>query len=136
MSKQQRFGLVALGAKGRLVLPDAVRRELDLHSGDYLLVERTERGSIELVPADVVPRDQRWFAHPEMQQRIAEAEASIEAGATREVRSVEEAQAYLDSLKGRNDALSADEVDASAASTEESRPRRRKITRPRKRNPG
>ncbi|MHB1222642.1 MAG: AbrB/MazE/SpoVT family DNA-binding domain-containing protein [Gemmatimonadaceae bacterium] len=131
MSKQQTFGLVALGDKGRIVLPDAVRRQLDLHPGDYLLVERTERGAIELVPADVVPRDQRWFAHPEMQQRIAEAEASIEAGDTTKVRSVEEAQAYLDSLKGRGEAPATGDVGVHGSS-KAGRVKRSKGARPRK----
>jgi hypothetical protein len=47
----------------------------------------------------MTPDDQRWFHHPEMQARIAEAEADIREGRTWRTETLEEAQALLDSFK-------------------------------------
>jgi hypothetical protein len=47
-----------------------------------------------------VPADQLWFHHPEMQARIAEAEADFREGRSTRTETPEEAQAFLDSLKG------------------------------------
>jgi hypothetical protein len=43
--------------------------------------------------------DQRWFHHPEMQARIARAEADFRQGRCTVSDSPEEAQQFLDSLK-------------------------------------
>lgn len=45
-----------------------------------------------------------WFRHPEMQARVAEAEADFREGRFVETATPEEAQAYLDSLKLPEDA--------------------------------
>jgi hypothetical protein len=55
--------------------------------------------SFAVVSADLVPVDQIWFYHPDMQTRVSEAEDDVAAGRTTTVRSAEEAQAHLDSLK-------------------------------------
>lgn len=49
----------------------------------------------------MTPDDQRWFQHPEMQARIAEAEAEADLREGRITRTAtpEEAQTLLDSLK-------------------------------------
>ena len=47
----------------------------------------------------MTPDDQRWFHHPEMQARIAEAEADLREGRVTRTETPEEAQALLDSLK-------------------------------------
>jgi bifunctional DNA-binding transcriptional regulator/antitoxin component of YhaV-PrlF toxin-antitoxin module len=87
--------------RGRGTFPEEVRRELGLGSEDANLVilERTERGTFELVPAALVPKDQLWFHHPEVQARVAEAEADFREGRFTRTETPEEAQAYLDSLK-------------------------------------
>ena len=87
--------------RGRGTFPEEVRRELGLGSTDTNLVilERTDRGTFELVPAALVPKDQLWFHHPEVQARIAEAEADFRDGRATRTDTPEEAQAYLDSLK-------------------------------------
>jgi AbrB family looped-hinge helix DNA binding protein len=72
--------VISLDKKGRTTLPEDVRAELGLKAGDFLILEKTERGTYELVPASLVPNDQLWFHHPEMQRRIREAEASIASG--------------------------------------------------------
>jgi hypothetical protein len=56
---------------------------------------------VELVPAALIPKDQLWFYHPEMRQRIRRAESSLAAGRVTKTRTVEEAQTFLDSLKKR-----------------------------------
>jgi hypothetical protein len=53
------------------------------------------------VPAALVPRDQLWFHHPEMQRRIRKAEADLAEGRTRMTRTVGEAQTLLDGFKAR-----------------------------------
>jgi len=50
--------------RGRGTLPEEVRRGLGIGTEDTTLVilEKTERGTYELVPASLVPNDQLWFA--------------------------------------------------------------------------
>lgn len=95
------ISFMTIDAKGRATLPEEVRRELGLEGGDFLLLEKTERGTFELVPATLIPRDQLWFHHPEMQARIAEAEADLREGRVSRTETPEEAQALLDSLKSK-----------------------------------
>ena len=90
---------LTLDGKGRATLPEEVRASLGLGPGDFVLLERTDRGTYELVPAALVPRDQLWFHHPEMQLRVRKAEADLGAGRTKVTHSAEEAQALLDSFK-------------------------------------
>jgi hypothetical protein len=87
---------------GRGTFPEQVRRDLglDLDDANLLLLEKTERGTYEIVPATLIPRDQMWFRHPEMQARVAEAEADFRDGRFRRTETPDRAQAYLDSLKG------------------------------------
>jgi AbrB family looped-hinge helix DNA binding protein len=92
---------LSLDGKGRATLPEEVRTSLGLRAGDFVLLERTERGTYELVPAALVPRDQLWFHHPEMRERIQRSEDDIAAGRVTTTRSEEEAKAFLDGLKRR-----------------------------------
>jgi len=92
---------LSVDRKGRATLPEEVRASLGLRPGDFVLLEKTERGTYELVPAALVPRDQLWFHHPEMQQRIRKAEADLAEGRTRVTHSPEAAKALLDSFKGK-----------------------------------
>ncbi len=92
---------LSVDPKGRATLPEAVRAALGLRAGDFVILERTERGAYELVPAALVPRDQLWFHHPEMQRRIQKAEADIAEGRTTLTRTRAAAQAELDRHKAR-----------------------------------
>ena len=74
---------LTLDQKGRATLPEEVRDALGLRGGDLLLLERTERGTFELVPAALVPRDQLWFHHPAMQKRVRQ--AAMDARLTKRV---------------------------------------------------
>lgn len=76
---------LTLDKKGRTTLPEEIREDLGVGPGDLVLLERTERGTFELVPAELVPRDQLWFQHPEMQARIHVAEEDIQSGRTQRV---------------------------------------------------
>lgn len=92
---------VTLDPKGRATLPEDVRRALGVHSGDVILLERTDRGTFELVPAALVPKDQLWFHHPEMRRRVSQAEADLSEGRETRTRTPRAAQAFLDRLKKR-----------------------------------
>jgi bifunctional DNA-binding transcriptional regulator/antitoxin component of YhaV-PrlF toxin-antitoxin module len=94
-----RTSFLTLDPKGRTTLPDEVRSALRVGPGDFILLERTERGTFELVPATLVPNDQLWFHHPEMQMRVARAERDFVEGRSTRSQTPEEAQALLDSLK-------------------------------------
>ncbi len=74
---------LTLDKKGRATLPEEVREALGVGPGDFLLLERTAAGGYELVAAELLPREQQWFYHPEMQQRVNAAEAEIRSGAAR-----------------------------------------------------
>lgn len=90
---------LSVDSKGRATLPESVRASLGLRPGDFLLLEKTERGTYELVPAALVPRDQLWFHHPEMQKRIRQAEAQIASGRVTQTRGAKGAQKLLTGLK-------------------------------------
>jgi AbrB family looped-hinge helix DNA binding protein len=92
---------LSVDQKGRATLPEEVRASLGLRPGDFVLLEKTERGTYELLPAALVPRDQLWFHHPEVQRRVRKAEADVSEGRTTVTRTVAEAQALLDRHKGR-----------------------------------
>jgi AbrB family looped-hinge helix DNA binding protein len=90
---------LTLDKKGRTTLPEEVRSALGIKEGDLILLERTARGTFELIPATLVPNDQLWFHHPEMQERIAQAESDFVEGRSTRTGTPEEAQAFLDRLK-------------------------------------
>jgi AbrB family looped-hinge helix DNA binding protein len=90
---------LTLDRKGRTTLPEEVREALGVGAGDFILLERTDRGTFELVPATLVPNDQLWFHHPEMQARIARAEEDFAQGRSTRTETPEQAQAFLDGLK-------------------------------------
>jgi AbrB family looped-hinge helix DNA binding protein len=92
---------VTLDKKGRATLPEEVRTALGVRAGDLIILERTERGTFELVPAALIPKDQLWFFHPEMQARIRRAEADFRSGRGAITRNPEEARTLLDGLKRR-----------------------------------
>ncbi len=95
----RRATYLTLDTKGRTTLPEEVREELGIGPGDFILLDRTERGTYELVPAALVPKDQLWFYHPEVQARIAEAEEDLRAGRYVTLQTPEATRTYLDSLK-------------------------------------
>jgi AbrB family looped-hinge helix DNA binding protein len=91
--------LLTLDRRGRITLPQEVREALGVGAGDFIRLERTDRGTFELVPATLVPNDQLWFHHPEMQGRVAQAEEDFAQGRSTRTETPEQAQAFLDGLK-------------------------------------
>ncbi len=96
------MAILAVDKRGRSTLPESVRRDLGIGDKDtnFVILEKTDRGTYELVPAAVVPKDQLWFHHPDMERRVGEAEADFREGRSASTSTLEEAQAHLDRLKG------------------------------------
>jgi AbrB family looped-hinge helix DNA binding protein len=90
---------LTLDDKGRATLPEEVREYLGAAAGDLLLLERTNHGTYEIIPAALVPKDQLWFHHPDMQARIRQAELEFREGRAETTRTPREAQKLLDRLK-------------------------------------
>jgi len=90
---------LTLDKKGRATLPEEVRSALGVEPGDILILERTAGGGFELIPAALVPKDQLWFHHPEMQARIVRAEAELAAGRSSTTSTPEEVEAFLAGAK-------------------------------------
>lgn len=90
---------LTLDEEGRATLPEEVRDALGVVAGDFILLERTERGTFELIPATLIPKEQLWFHHPEMQKRIARAEDDFASDRSTKTTSPDDAQAFLDRLK-------------------------------------
>ena len=86
---------IVVGDKGRVTLPESVRNHLGIEEGDKLGIELSANGTVELVPLALMPRDQIWFAHSEMQERISEALSDIRAGRTTRVSKKSEVRAHL-----------------------------------------
>ena len=95
----QILGYVTVDKKGRAVFPQALRRELGLSEGTQLRIERTDTGAYELVPAELVPRDQLYFHTPEMRERVERAERSFREGTSTRTGDEHATQQFLDSLK-------------------------------------
>jgi len=68
---------VKLGASRQIVIPKKLYDELGLAAGDYLEVELYEGGKLLVTPKELVDR------HPEIDKRLAEAEADVKAGRVR-----------------------------------------------------
>lgn len=99
MAKRSTLLSATVGDKGRVTLPENVRKHLGVDEGDVVLIELTENGTVELVPAALVPRDQIWFAHAEVQARIAAAHQNIDAGRTTKITKRAALRAHLEKLK-------------------------------------
>lgn len=95
------LGVLTLDGKGRVVFPQKLRDELGLVEGTQLLVEREADGQVLLVPAELVPRDQLWFHSPEMRERMARAEESVQQGRSTRTKGEAQTQAHLDRLKSK-----------------------------------
>jgi AbrB family looped-hinge helix DNA binding protein len=105
MTKRSNPLAATVGDKGRVTLPENVRKHLGVEEGDVVLIELTANGTVELVPAALIPREQIWFAHPEVQARVAVAHQDIAAGRTTRVSKRTQLRTHLEKLKkaGRSD---------------------------------
>jgi AbrB family looped-hinge helix DNA binding protein len=65
---------VKLGASRQIVIPKKLYDALGLEAGDYLEVELYEGKKLLVTPKELVDK------HPEIDKRLAEAEADVQAG--------------------------------------------------------
>ncbi|HEX8452213.1 MAG TPA: AbrB/MazE/SpoVT family DNA-binding domain-containing protein [Longimicrobium sp.] len=95
------MAFLTVDRRGRNTLPEQVRRDLGIADQEtsFVLLEKTSRGTYELVPASLIPNDQLWFHNAEMQDRVAQAESDFREGRSTLAAGPEEAQAFLDGLK-------------------------------------
>ena len=91
--------LLELDGEGRVTLPESVRAALDVAEGDTLLLVQNSTGGFEIIPETRIPADQRWFYHPEMQERVRDAEADLREGRFVQTRTPGEAEELLKRLK-------------------------------------
>ncbi len=97
------LGYLTVDQKGRTTIPQEMRSALGLEAGTQLRVDRSDDGVFELIPAEVIPRDQLWFHTPEVQARVAQAETEFSNGGSTQTDGPDETQRFLDSLKKRSD---------------------------------
>jgi len=71
----------SIRARGRVTLPKAARQRLSLAEGDRLIVV-VGRNSIELVPADLISREDLWTLSEAIRTRIDRAEEDLSSGRT------------------------------------------------------
>lgn len=56
MVKRSNALSATVGDKGRVTLPESVRKHLGVDEGDVVLIELTAHGTVELVPAALIQR--------------------------------------------------------------------------------
>jgi AbrB family looped-hinge helix DNA binding protein len=94
-------GFLTIDQKGRTTFPQELRRELGINEHTQLRIDRTEDGVYELVPAELIPRDQLWYHSTEGRARIERAEDDVRSGRSTRTRGKDETQRHLDALKER-----------------------------------
>jgi AbrB family looped-hinge helix DNA binding protein len=80
---------VRMGAKNQITIPHRISKALRLKKGDHMLVRMVGK-TVELVPATIIPREQRWFWTPEWQKKECEVDEALARGDFKETDSVEE----------------------------------------------
>lgn len=80
---------VRLGAKHQVTIPHRISQALRLKKGDHMLM-RLVGQRVEMIPANLIPKDQLWFWTPEWQKMEREADEDIAQGRVKEFSSVEE----------------------------------------------
>ena len=86
---------IQIRARNQITIPEKVLKELNLKQGDDLLVE-LKNGSITLIPAISIPRDEAYLFTPEWQADLHQAEKELAEGDYSEAESVEEMLRELD----------------------------------------
>ena len=70
---------VRLGAKHQVTIPHRISKALRLKRGDHMLV-RLVGQRVEMIPANLVPKDQLWFWTPEWQSKEREVDEALARG--------------------------------------------------------
>jgi len=73
--------MASIRGRGRLTLPRAARQTLSLSEGDRVVVV-IGRNSIELIPADLISREELWSLTGAIRSRIEAAEDDVSSGRT------------------------------------------------------
>jgi len=47
---------VQIKVANRITIPKTIFKDLKLHDGDYILINQLENGTIEIIPAKIIPR--------------------------------------------------------------------------------
>jgi bifunctional DNA-binding transcriptional regulator/antitoxin component of YhaV-PrlF toxin-antitoxin module len=80
---------VRVGAKHQVTIPHRISRALRLKKGDHMLMRLTGQ-RVEMVPVNMVPRDQLWFWTPEWQARDREVDDALAQGDFKQAASAED----------------------------------------------
>lgn len=70
---------VRLGAKHQVTIPHRISKALRLKRGDHMLM-RLVGQRVEMIPANLVPKDQLWFWTPEWQAKEREVDEALARG--------------------------------------------------------
>lgn len=87
---------IRVGAKQQLTIPRRISKALRIKKGDYMLM-RLVGERVEMIPASLVPKDQRWFWTPEWQAKEREVDEALARGEYKVADSVDD---LLKELKG------------------------------------
>lgn len=82
---------------GQVTIPKDIRDKLRLREGMTVFFE-TDDGAVRIVPAVLVPKDQRWFWTKEWQTKEREADEELQAGKGRTFKNV---RALIRNLRSR-----------------------------------
>jgi bifunctional DNA-binding transcriptional regulator/antitoxin component of YhaV-PrlF toxin-antitoxin module len=80
---------VRVGAKHQVTIPRRISKALKLRKGDHMLV-RLSGNAVEMVPAQLIPKDQLWFWTPEWQAKEREVDEALARGDFKEAESVDD----------------------------------------------
>ena len=76
--------MASIRGRGRFTLPKAARQALSLSEGDRIVVV-VGRNSIELIPADLIAREDLWTLTGSIRSRIEAAEDDVSSGRMAEI---------------------------------------------------
>lgn len=88
--------LVKLKSKYQVVIPEAVRKKVNLEIGDTLEVEEKD-GAVILKPVMVIDKSQAYFWSEEWQEGEKEAEAAKQKGSYKDFKKADAAVKWLKS---------------------------------------
>ncbi|MCL2788168.1 MAG: AbrB/MazE/SpoVT family DNA-binding domain-containing protein [Micrococcales bacterium] len=96
---------VDLRDRNQITLPLDVRRALHVEIGDRLDFQVASDGTVSVRGLKSIPADQAWFWTPEWQAKEREADEALTSGRTITFHSVEEMDAYLDTVAKKTEAF-------------------------------
>jgi len=70
---------VQIRTRNQITIPEKVLKELGIKQGDDLLVEIKD-GSLTLIPAISIPRDEAYLFTPQWQKALRQAEKELKEG--------------------------------------------------------